>query len=198
MAQVTIIGAGIGGLTLALLLHRAGIAAEIFEATSEVRPLGVGINILPQASAILCGDLGLEDGLTAKAVLTCEAAFFNRFGQRIYAEPLGRAGGNAWPQFSIHRADLHSVLLDAVHARLGTGRLHLGWRCTAVADGENDATADFCDGQTGARPRRCAAKPSSVAMAFTPSSASNSIPARVNRSTQASICGAASRVGRRF
>ncbi len=151
MAQVTIIGAGIGGLTLALLLHRAGIAAEIFEATSEVRPLGVGINILPQASAILCGDLGLEDALTAKAVLTCEAAFFNRFGQRIYAEPLGRAGGNAWPQFSIHRADLHSVLLDAVHARLGTGRLHLGWRCTAVADGENDATADFCDGQTGAR-----------------------------------------------
>jgi 2-polyprenyl-6-methoxyphenol hydroxylase-like FAD-dependent oxidoreductase len=95
VAQVIIIGAGIGGLTLALLLQRAGIECEIFEAAPEMRPLGVGINILPQASAVLGGQLGLEEALTARAVLTREAAFFNRFGQLIYAEPLGRAAGNA-------------------------------------------------------------------------------------------------------
>jgi 2-polyprenyl-6-methoxyphenol hydroxylase-like FAD-dependent oxidoreductase len=148
VAHVIIIGAGIGGLTLALALHRAGIPAQVFEAAPELRPLGVGINILPQASAILCGELGLEDVLTAEAVLTREAAFFNRFGQLIYTEPLGRAGGNAFPQFSIHRADLHQALADAAVARLGAERIHLGWRCTGVSENASEAAASFCDART--------------------------------------------------
>ena len=124
--RVIVIGGGIGGLTLALLLHRRGIECAVFEAASEIKPLGVGINILPQASAVLCGELGLEAALTERAVLTREASFFNRFGQLIFTEPLGRAGGNAWPQFSIHRADLHQALLDAVVARLGGDCVHFG------------------------------------------------------------------------
>jgi 2-polyprenyl-6-methoxyphenol hydroxylase-like FAD-dependent oxidoreductase len=148
VGEVIIIGGGVGGLTLALALHRAGIAARVFEAAADWRPLGVGINILPQASAILCGELGLEDALTAKAVLTREAAFFNRFGQLIYTEPLGRAGGNAFPQFSIHRADLHHALADAAVARLGAERIHLGWRCTGVSENASGAIAAFCDTKT--------------------------------------------------
>ena len=148
MGEVIIIGGGVGGLTLALALHRVGIPAQIFEAAAEWRPLGVGINILPQASAILCRELGLEDALTAKAVLTREAAFFNRFGQLIYTEPLGRAGGNAFPQFSIHRADLHQALADAAVARLGAERIHLGWRCTGVSENTSEAIASFSDART--------------------------------------------------
>src|SRR5262245_12291916 len=116
--DVMIVGGGIGGLTLALMLHRAGIAAQVFEAAPEIKPIGVGINLLPHATRELEA-LGLLPALEAVAVTTREAVFYNRFGQLIYEEPLGRDAGYAWPQLSIHRGDLQQVLLDAVRRRLG-------------------------------------------------------------------------------
>jgi len=142
--DVLIIGGGIGGLTLALELHEAGIPCRLFEAAPEIKAIGVGINILPHAQRELTR-LGLEPALAALAVETKEAAFYNRFGQHIYSEPLGRAAGYAWPQFSIHRADLQAVLIGAVVARLGSDRVHLGWRCTGVAGDATGATARFVD-----------------------------------------------------
>jgi 5-methylphenazine-1-carboxylate 1-monooxygenase len=148
--QVLIVGGGIGGLTLALALHAKGIGCRVFEAAPEIRPLGVGVNLLPHATAALDA-LGLLPGLEAVAVTTREAAYFNRFGQLILTEPLGRGAGYAHPQLSIHRADLHRALLDAVQARLGEGCVRLGWRCTGV-DPEA-GTARFVDTPTGsARP----------------------------------------------
>jgi 2-polyprenyl-6-methoxyphenol hydroxylase-like FAD-dependent oxidoreductase len=147
--DVLVIGAGIGGLTLGLMLHARGIACRVYEAAPEIRPLGVGINILPHASKEL-GALGLEGALTRVAVLTKEAAFFNRFGQLIYREPVGRDAGYAWPQYSIHRGDLQAVLLAAFLERVGGDRLHLGWKCVRAADGADGATAEFVDGSTGA------------------------------------------------
>ena len=142
--DVLIIGGGIGGLTLALELHEAGIPCRLFEAAPEIKAIGVGINILPHAQRELTR-LGLEPALAALAVETKEASFYNRFGQHIYSEPLGRAAGYAWPQFSIHRADLQAVLIGAVVARLGSDRVHLGWRCTGVAGDATGATARFVD-----------------------------------------------------
>ena len=81
--DVLIVGAGIGGLTLALELHKRGIACRVFETAPEIKAVGVGINILPHASAVLA-ELGLEPALARVAVETAEAAFFNRFGQLIY------------------------------------------------------------------------------------------------------------------
>ncbi|MGO8919953.1 MAG: flavin-dependent oxidoreductase [Stellaceae bacterium] len=128
MADVLIVGGGIGGLTLGLMLTRAGIACRIYEAAPEIKPLGVGINLLPHAMKELAA-LGLEERLAGLGVRTAEAAFFNRFGQLIYQEPLGRAAGYDWPQISIHRADLHRVLKDAFTAEAGADRLLLGWQC---------------------------------------------------------------------
>ena len=142
--EVLIIGAGIGGLTLALMLHRAGIPCRVFEAAAEIKPLGVGINLLPHAMKELAG-LGLEDTLASRGVLTAEAVFFNRFGQLIYREPLGRAAGYAWPQISIHRGDLHAALAEAFIQRLGKDRLMLGWECVSVASEEGAAVAHFRD-----------------------------------------------------
>ena len=75
--NVIIVGGGIGGFTLALCLDRAGIACQVYELAPEIRPLGVGINILPHASRALA-ELGLESALSSVSVLTREAVFFNR------------------------------------------------------------------------------------------------------------------------
>jgi 2-polyprenyl-6-methoxyphenol hydroxylase-like FAD-dependent oxidoreductase len=141
-ADVIIVGGGIGGLSLALELHAAGIACRVYEAVEEIKAIGVGINLLPHAQRELTR-LGLEPALAALAVETKEASFYNRFGQHIYTEPLGRYAGYAWPQLSIHRGDLHAVLLDAVRQRLGAERLFTGWRCTGVASDSGGVTVRF-------------------------------------------------------
>jgi 5-methylphenazine-1-carboxylate 1-monooxygenase len=142
VADVLIVGGGVGGLTLALCLHREGIPCVVLEAAPEFRALGVGINVLPHAAAELAR-LGLEDELTRVAVLTDEASFFNRFGQLVHSEPLGRAAGYAHPQFSIHRADLHGTLLRAVRERLGADRILLGRRLAAAEQDAEGVTLRF-------------------------------------------------------
>jgi 2-polyprenyl-6-methoxyphenol hydroxylase-like FAD-dependent oxidoreductase len=145
--EVLIIGAGIGGLTLALRLHQAGIACRVFEAAPEIKPLGVGINLLPHATKELT-ELGLQDALARVAITTSEIAYYNRFGQLIYRDPAGRNAGYQWPMFSIHRGDLQMVLLDAFLARIGGDRLTTAVRCVAVEQDENTATAHFEHTQT--------------------------------------------------
>src|SRR5687768_15316663 len=137
--DVIIVGGGIGGLTLALKLHRAGIACRVYEAAPEIKPIGVGINLLPHATRELAA-LGLEESLSKVAVTTVDACFFNRFGQLIYRELLGRHAGYEWPQFSIHRGDLHAVLLDACKSRIGAERIMPGWRGVRVDQDSGGAT----------------------------------------------------------
>ena len=110
MNEILIVGGGIGGLTLALELQRRGIAHRVFEAAPGIKPVGVGVNLLPHSTKILAA-LGLQPALARAAVETAESHFYNRFGQLIYLEPLGRRAGVDWPQFSIHRADLQQALL---------------------------------------------------------------------------------------
>jgi 2-polyprenyl-6-methoxyphenol hydroxylase-like FAD-dependent oxidoreductase len=48
--RALVIGGGIGGLTAALKLHARGIETLVFESVTEIRPLGVGINLLPHGT----------------------------------------------------------------------------------------------------------------------------------------------------
>jgi 2-polyprenyl-6-methoxyphenol hydroxylase-like FAD-dependent oxidoreductase len=141
-ADVLIVGGGIGGLALALSLHQAGVSARVFEAAPEIHPLGVGINLLPHGMRELA-ELGLQDALMAHAIETRELAFYSRHGQFIYKEPRGRYAGYDWPQLSIHRADLHKVMLDAVLERLGPDAVQLGHRCTKAEQDSTGVTLQF-------------------------------------------------------
>jgi 5-methylphenazine-1-carboxylate 1-monooxygenase len=149
MDDILIVGAGIGGLTLGLALHSCGIPCRIFESAAEIRPIGVGINLLPHATKELAA-LGLEAALASVAIETTDATFFNRFGQLIYQEPLGRAAGYENPQFSIHRGDLQMVLLDAFRARAGNDRLITNQHCVSVEQDESGVSVTFSDGPGGA------------------------------------------------
>jgi 5-methylphenazine-1-carboxylate 1-monooxygenase len=148
--ETLILGGGVGGLTLALCLHRAGIPCRVYEAAPEIRQVGVGVNILPHASAELAA-LGLEPALKRVAVQTRDSYFFNRFGQLIHREPLGVAAGYPHPQFSIHRGDLQGVLLAAVRERLTDARIHTGHRVTQVEQDEAGVTVHFADGVPSVR-----------------------------------------------
>src|SRR5882757_8534064 len=149
MDEVIIVGAGIGGLTLGLALQQRGIPCRIFESAAEIRPIGVGINLLPHATKELAA-LGLKQSLASVAIETADATFFNRFGQLIYQEPLGRAAGYEHPQFSIHRGDLQMVLLEAFRARAGSDRLKTSHHCTGVEQDGSGVSVHFTDGPGGA------------------------------------------------
>ncbi|MBN9042334.1 MAG: flavin-dependent oxidoreductase [Rhizobiales bacterium 62-47] len=145
---VLIAGGGIGGLTLALSLHQIGVPCRVFESVSELKPLGVGINVLPHAVRELI-ELGLLEKLDSIGVRTKELAFFSKYGKPIWSEPRGIEAGYKWPQFSVHRGQLQQILLDTVIERLGAGNVltshHLSdW--TETADG---VRANFIDRATG-------------------------------------------------
>lgn len=131
--EVVIIGAGIGGLTLALMLHARGIRTRLFEAASEIQPLGVGINVQPSAVVELHA-LGLLDRLRAVAIETAAVGYYNRYGQAVWSEPRGVAAGYRVPQFSIHRGELQMLLYEAVVERLGLGCVHAGVEAVRVAE----------------------------------------------------------------
>ena len=115
---VLIAGAGIGGLTMALSLHQIGVPATVFESVPAIKPLGVGINILPHAVREFT-ELGLQEILAENAIATSELAYYSKRGQQIWSEPRGRDAGYNWPQFSIHRGVLQMLLYEAVKLRLG-------------------------------------------------------------------------------
>src|SRR6202051_1905965 len=145
---VLIAGGGIGGLTLALSLHQIGVAAKVFESVPALRPLGVGINVLPHAVRELI-ELGLLDQLDASGVRTSELAYFSKHGKPIWCEPRGIEAGYKWPQFSIHRGTLQQILLDAVTERLGPANILTSHHLSGWSEASAGIVADFIDKATG-------------------------------------------------
>lgn len=148
---VIILGGGIGGLTFALELHKRGIPFKVYEAAAEYKPLGVGLNLLPHAMKSLAA-LGLLDALMEKGVETKEYQFITRNGQLVHTDPRGRAAGYDIPQCSIHRGDLHQVLIDAVIERSGADAIVMGHKGLSVAQTKDEAIVHFVDPAGNALP----------------------------------------------
>lgn len=140
--EITIAGGGIAGLVTALTLHQDGHDVTVHEAVPELRALGVGINLLPQAVDIL-ERLNLTTRLLSQGVATRELSYVNRFGQHIWTEPRGKFGGFTSPQISISRGDLQMTLLDAARERLGTDNVKTGERLVGYRNTADQAVGLF-------------------------------------------------------
>lgn len=145
---VLIAGGGIGGLTLALSLHQIGVPAKVFESVPDLKPLGVGINVLPHAVRELI-ELGLHERLDAAGVATRELAYFSKRGRPIWSEPRGLEAGYKWPQFSIHRGTLQQILLEVATERLGAANILTSHHLSDWTETGSGVRAGFIDKATG-------------------------------------------------
>lgn len=153
--RVIIAGGGIGGLTLALTLHQIGVPCTVVEAARTMRPLGVGINLQPNAVRELI-DLELdEDTLHGVGLPIREWALVGLNGREVYAEPRGRDAGYAWPQIACHRGAFHMLLYRTLIDRTGPDAVRLGAKVAGyrtTAEGvealiENDAGTETLRGR---------------------------------------------------
>lgn len=129
-SKVIIAGGGIAGLTLGLTLHQIGVPFTVFEAAREMKPLGVGINLQPNAVRELF-DLGITaDDLDKVGLPAEEWALVGLNGREVYAEPRGLGAGYNWPQYAVHRGLLHMLLYDTLISRAGADAVQLGAKVT--------------------------------------------------------------------
>ena len=149
--NVIILGGGIGGLTTALSLHAAGIDCRVYESSPRIRPLGVGINVLPHSVREL-DELGLLPRLDACGIRTQELVYATKRGEIVWREPRGQFAGYHWPQFSIHRGHLQMLLLDAVRERIGADAVHTGHQAIDVEQDAGSATVHFGPDTCGRTP----------------------------------------------
>ncbi|WP_341892478.1 flavin-dependent oxidoreductase [Variovorax sp. YR752] len=138
---VLIAGGGIGGMATALTLHQLGVPCVVLESVAELAPLGVGINLQPNAVRELY-DLGIDDKLLDTiGIQAREWALVGRNGNDVYSEPRGLRAGYRWPQYSVHRGQLQMLLYRTVRERLGPDAVRLGHRVVGYRQDEHGVVA---------------------------------------------------------
>jgi salicylate hydroxylase len=145
-ASIAIIGGGIGGLTAAAVLLRAGFDVEVYEQAKLLAEVGAGINIGPNASRIL-HRLGIAELLASTGVrpVTFDQRRWDD-GRFLLRSPLGDQVEITFgaPYYTFHRAELHGALASAVPSN----RVHLGHRLTGLVDRGDRVEAHFENGRS--------------------------------------------------
>ena len=143
MTRVAIIGGGIGGLTAANTLSRAGIEVAVYEAAAELREIGAGVALHANAMRVLRA-IGVEDAVRKVAGRSQWQITRNWKTGRVISKSSRQQQAAAFGLLgaTVHRADLLDVLADALPAGIVT----LGRRCTEVLPDGDTAVARFADG----------------------------------------------------
>ena len=149
--KVIIGGGGIGGLALGLTLNQIGVPFVILETSPKMLPLGVGINIQPNAVRELF-ELGLtSESLNKIGVPAKEWALVGLNGREVYAEARGLDAGYHWPQYAAHRGELLMLLYRTLLERAGPRSIILDTKVdgyTKQANGKVKVSASRADGST--------------------------------------------------
>jgi salicylate hydroxylase len=144
--KIAIVGGGIGGLATAAFLHRAGLRSTVFEQASELREVGAGVVVAPNAARLL-RRLDVLDGLLERAVQLEVGWEFRRWqdGTVLSAENLSAACERLYGEqtYTAHRADL----LDVIGSAVPDGTVRLGQRCVELRALGSRPTLRFDDGE---------------------------------------------------
>jgi 2-polyprenyl-6-methoxyphenol hydroxylase-like FAD-dependent oxidoreductase len=123
----------------------------VFEAVRDMRPLGVGINLQPNAVRELY-DLGFTEAELDRVGLPArEWALVGLNGNDVYSEPRGLLAGYKWPQYAVHRGQFHLLLYEKAVQRMGPEAVRLGSRVTGYREnpgGGVSARIEHADGST--------------------------------------------------
>lgn len=146
--EVAIVGAGIAGLTLAAGLSRSGVTCRVYEQAEDLREVGAGVQLAPNATKILYR-LGLGPQLEAAAVQPAAVEMRSWDSNEVIAriahgDECTRLFGA--PYLVLHRADLQRALLGLLPGRM----LRLGSRCTGVRTAAGKVVLEFQDGSSAA------------------------------------------------
>ncbi|HYO78411.1 MAG TPA: FAD-dependent monooxygenase, partial [Thermoanaerobaculia bacterium] len=140
--RITIIGGGIGGLTTAIAMRRAGHEVAVYERAAELREAGAGITLLPNAMRVLF-DLGVGEAIASRGMHLQGAAIRSASGRVLgVTETASLERHFGAPTIALHRADLHAVLIEALPRDV----IHLGAACTGVIAERDGAAVQFADG----------------------------------------------------
>ena len=156
--QISIVGAGIGGVATALALQQRGIAVRIYEQASKLAEVGAGLHMSPNSLHVLYA-LGLKPALD-KVQFQADVIATRHYQTNVanFEAPLDDAFrekfGASYVQF--HRADLHNTLIDAV---LGNDAesIVLNKQVVGVKEREQDVQLSFLDGSNEHTPVAVAA-----------------------------------------
>lgn len=140
--KAIVVGAGIGGLSAAIALRRAGVEAVVFERARELKEIGAGLSLMPNAIRALNG-LGLADALRAIGAPIGVAQIRTWRGEVLSSIPAWRLGERVGAgSAAVHRADLQGALLR----ELGEEAVRLGTACTSFEQEGGGVRAFFADG----------------------------------------------------
>ncbi len=140
--KVVVVGGGIGGMTAAVSLRRAGHEVVVLERRATSTEAGAGISLWPNAMRIL-RELDLGTALEASAIKTGKATIRTRRGRRLSTSDLAAIERRfAAPLCVLHR---HHVL-DVLRAAVGEDALRLGSQCTGAIQDDHTASALLADG----------------------------------------------------